>query len=216
MSEIIRHAFSIVKTGFGAIETLLLNYISRYIILRGFACVNRFLKNIFDAFFVIPDGPDYVKIFSVISQEGHMKKKHPLHIFLSILRNTHTYKILIGYVVYVFLTAFLILITDESIDNYGDALWYCYAVLSTAGFGDVVVTGFLPKILSVILTIYSAIVIAIVTGAIVNLYSQITEETNKETLNAFLDQLENLPELNHHELSDLSKRIQSFRDSHSK
>ncbi len=145
-----------------------------------------------------------------------MKKKNPLHIFLSILRNTHTYKILIGYVVYVFLTAFLILITDESIDNYGDALWYCYAVLSTAGFGDVVVTGFLPKILSVILTIYSAIVIAIVTGAIVNLYSQITEETNKETLNAFLDQLENLPELNHHELSDLSKRIQSFRDSHSK
>ena len=145
-----------------------------------------------------------------------MKKKHPLHIFLSILRNTHTYKILIGYVVYVFLTAFLILITDESIDNYGDALWYCYAVLSTAGFGDVVVTGFLPKILSVILTIYSAIVIAIVTGAIVNLYSQITEETNKETLNAFLDQLENLPELNRHELSELSKRIQSFRDSHSK
>jgi voltage-gated potassium channel len=119
-------------------------------------------------------------------------------------------------VVYVFLTAFLILITDESIDNYGDALWYCYAVLSTARFGDVVVTGFLPKILSVILTIYSAIVIAIVTGAIVNLYSQITEETNKETLNAFLDQLENLPELNRHELSDLSKRIQSFRDSHSK
>ena len=50
----------------------------------------------------------------------------------------------------------------------------CYAVISTAGFGDIVVTTFAAKVVSVLLTAYSIVVIALVTGVIVNYYNQLT------------------------------------------
>ena len=139
------------------------------------------------------------------------RKLHPLKIFWEILQQTRTYKILIGYLVAVFVMALLIMLTDEHIDNYGDALWYCYAVVSTAGFGDIVVTGVLPRILSVILTAYSVIVIAIITGAIVNLYTRITEMDLQDTIENFETELEHLQEMDREELSNLSNRVAEFR-----
>ena len=84
-------------------------------------------------------------------------------------------------------------------------------MLSTVGFGDVVVTGTLPRILSVILTVYSVIAIAIITGAIVNLYTRITEFDLEETVETFINELEHLQELDSDELSNLSKRVAEFR-----
>ncbi len=146
------------------------------------------------------------------TEKKRRKPIRPLKMFFDILRQTHTYKILVGYIVMVFVMGLLIMLTDESIDNYGDALWYCYAVLSTVGFGDIVVTGVLPRILSVILTVYSIIVIAIITGAIVNLYTKINELHMEETMESFVGELEHLQELDKEELLNLSKRISDFRN----
>ncbi len=131
----------------------------------------------------------------------------------NIMKNTHTDRIVLGYLLFVFVSALLIMITEPKIDNYGDALWYCYAVISTAGFGDVVVTGVLPKIISVLVTIYSIFIIAIVTGVVVNYYNQLISVRNKETLNAFMDRLEHLPELSDEELAELSERVMLFRET---
>ena len=131
--------------------------------------------------------------------------------FIDILHQTRTYKLLVGYIILVFIMGLLIMITDENINDYGDALWYCYAVLSTVGFGDVIVTGTLPRILSVILTVYSVIVIAIITGAIVNLYTMINEISMQETVENFVNELEHLQDLDREELSNLSKRVADFR-----
>ena len=135
----------------------------------------------------------------------------PLRLFFDILRQSHTYKLLIGYIVFVFVIALLILITDKNINTFGDALWYCYAVLSTVGFGDITVTGTLPRLLSLVLTVYSVVVIAIITGAIVNLYTRITEIDLEETMDTFINELENLQELDREELKSLSARVIEFR-----
>ena len=146
-----------------------------------------------------------------MENDNKKRRIRPLKLFFEILHQTHTYKILVGYIIFVFAIAFLILLTDKKIDHYGDALWYCYAVLSTAGFGDVVVTGLLPRILSVILTVYSTIVIAIITGAIVNLYTRIIEMDMEGTVASFMNELEHLQELDHDELKRLSERVSEFR-----
>ena len=65
-----------------------------------------------------------------------------LRVLRNILVRTKTDKILIAYVVFVLLSALLIVLVDPAITSYADALWYCYAVISTAGFGDVVATTF--------------------------------------------------------------------------
>ncbi len=141
-----------------------------------------------------------------------MNKKN-FRIFCNVLRHTKADKVLLSYIVFVFADAALIWVLEPTFHTYREALWYCYAVLSTAGFGDIVVTAFIPKLLSVALTVYSLAAIAILTAVVVNFYTQMIEMKNKETIIAFLDRLERLPELSESELKELSERVVKFRRS---
>ena len=137
-----------------------------------------------------------------------MKKSR---ILWGILKRTHADKILFGFLVFTIIIAAIIQLVEPGINHYGDALWYCYAVISTAGFGDVVVITFIGKLCSVLLTVYALFVIAIVTGVVVNFYTQIIEMQRKETTTMFMDKLEHLPELSQEELAALSNKIKKHR-----
>lgn len=137
-----------------------------------------------------------------------MKK---LRILWRILRHTHADRILLGFILFLLADAAVIQIVEPNINRYGDALWYCYAVISTAGFGDIVAVTLIGKIGSVLLTIYTLFVVAIVTGVVVNFYTQLVEMQRKETLAAFMDKLERLPELSKDELENISKNIKKYR-----
>ena len=137
-----------------------------------------------------------------------MKK---LKLLWIILKRTKATQILLGFVLFLFATAAVIQIAEPNINHYGDALWYCYAVISTAGFGDFVAVTFIGKICSLLLTIYAVFVIAIVTGVVVNFYTQMVEMQRKETLTMFMDKLERLPDLSKEELESISKKVQEFR-----
>ncbi len=136
-----------------------------------------------------------------------------LRILRNILVRTKTDKILLAYLVFVLCSAVLIVLFDPEISSYGDALWYLYAVISTAGFGDVVVTTLFSKIVSVLVTVYSILVIAIVTGVVVNFYTEITELQKKETLTAFMDKLERLDTMSQEELKEISSQVKKFNDN---
>ena len=138
-------------------------------------------------------------------------KNKPFKVLWSVLKNTKADKILYFFIVFILLDAAVIWLTEPTIVTYGQALWYCYAVISTAGFGDMVVTTLIPRICSVLLTIYSSLVLAIITGVVVNFYTQTMELKNKETLASFLDRMEHLPELSNEELAELSGRVKEFR-----
>lgn len=135
-----------------------------------------------------------------------------LRLLYRILKKTHTDRMLISYVIFVLVCAFLVFLTEPSITNYGDALWYCYAVLFTVGFGDVTASLLLPRMISLLVSIYSTIIIAILTGVIVNYINTRIEEENRNTLSSFLDKLEQLPTLSHEELVELSKQVSAYRN----
>lgn len=135
-----------------------------------------------------------------------------LRLLYRILRKTHTDRLLITYVIFVLVCAFLIFLTEPSITNYGDAIWYCYAVLFTIGFGDITTTFVLPRLISLLVSVYSTVVIAILTGVIVNFINMRIEQENRDTLVSFLDKLEQLPELSREELQELSERVSAFRN----
>lgn len=137
-----------------------------------------------------------------------MKK---LRVLKEVLVRTKASHVLVVYTIFVLCSAFVIFLVEPNIDNYGDALWYCYAVLSTTGFGDVKVTTTIVKILSLLVTIYSTLVIAIVTGVVVNFYTEIAELQRKETFTAFMDKLEHLGELSKDELKEISDKVTDFR-----
>lgn len=134
-----------------------------------------------------------------------------LRLLKEVLVRTNADKILIAYVVFVLVSALAVLIVEPNIDKYGDALWYCYAVVSTTGFGDVIVVTAFAKIVSVLVTVYSTIVIAIVTGVVVNFYTEVAERQRKETFANFMDKLERLDTLSKEELAQMSSQVKEFK-----
>ena len=91
---------------------------------------------------------------------------------MQIIKKTYTIEILYGLITLMVAISIILLVTEEGFNNYGDALWYCFAVVTTIGFGDFTVSTFLGRVLTVILGIYGIIVVALITSIIVNFYNE--------------------------------------------
>ena len=74
-----------------------------------------------------------------------------------------------------------------------------------------VITTLLSRIVSVVLSIYAVLVIAIATGVVVNYFNQIVQLKQSETLTAILDRLEHLPKMSGDELEELSEKVKDLR-----
>ena len=134
-----------------------------------------------------------------------------VHVLKQVLRDTGASKIWTAFVIQFFASAAIIWLCEPDFHRYVDALWYLYAVVTTIGFGDLVAQHLVSRVLSVLMSINAALVIALITGVIVNYYNQMNAMRNQETLAAFMDKLEHLPELPPEELEQLSLRVRDFR-----
>ena len=132
-------------------------------------------------------------------------RKHRL--IRRILKHTGADKIMSGFVAFMLLTALVICACEPEINTYREALWYCFTVVSTIGFGDVVVHTAISRGLTVVLSLYAVVTLAIFTGVIVNYYTQLVELRQRESLAAIMEKLERLPELSRQELEQLSDQI---------
>ena len=134
-----------------------------------------------------------------------------LRIFWRIMKETGADKILTCFALFFLACAAVIWIWEPQIRTPGDALWYCYAVITTIGFGDVLVTTHIARFISVVLSVYAVLVLAIVTGVVVNYYNQIVQMKQSETLASVLDRMEHLQDLSPDELEELSNHIKALR-----
>lgn len=137
-----------------------------------------------------------------------MKK---LKILKMVLKRTKTDKIIISFVIFYLIDAFLIMLIEPGIRTYGDALWYCYSVFSTVGFGDLTVTTTIGKLLSVCMTLLTLLIVALVTGVVVAFYVDVVSMQYKASKAEIVDKLERLDELSKEELRDISERIKKLR-----
>lgn len=124
-----------------------------------------------------------------------------------ILRQTGADSIIISFLIFMLLCAVVMWLFDPGIGSLGEGIWYCFTVVSTIGFGDVVVQLAFSKALSMLLSIYAVVILAIFTGVIVNYFNQLVELRQKESLAAIAHKLERLPELSKDELAELSREV---------
>ena len=133
-----------------------------------------------------------------------------LRLLKGVLKRTHADRLISGFVVFFLLDAFLIMLVEPGISNYRDAIWYCYAVFSTAGFGDLVAVTVPGRILSILLTVYTILIVALVTGVVVAFYNDVVSMEYKASKAEVLDKLEKLETLSKEELSELSEKIRKI------
>lgn len=138
-----------------------------------------------------------------------MKK---LKLLAKIFKQTGASKVIIGFLIMIAVSSLILVLAEPEIKTYGDALWYCYAVVTTVGFGDIVVSGVVAKIISVILSISAIFTIAIITGVAMNFFNQLIKLQEKGSLSTIVDKLENLENLSKEELGELSRAVKKYRN----
>ena len=74
----------------------------------------------------------------------------------------------------------VLMIYEDNIATFGDGLWYSFAVVTTIGFGDIVATTLIGRIVTVLLGVYGIVVVAVITSIIVNFYTEVSGKHDKE------------------------------------
>ena len=92
-----------------------------------------------------------------------------------IIRKTYAVEIIFGMLLLIVAFSAVLERTEPQMETYVDALWYCFALVTTIGFGDITATGPVGRILSVILGVYGIIVVSLITSVIVNFYNEVKD-----------------------------------------
>ena len=93
-----------------------------------------------------------------------------------IVRKTYAAEILFGIVLLIVAFSLVLPHLEEGIPTFTDALWYCFAIVTTIGFGDFSAVTPIGRILSVILGLYGIVVVALITSIVVNFYGEVKSD----------------------------------------
>lgn len=115
------------------------------------------------------------RIFYYIAQIAFSRIK--MDVLRKIVRKTYAAEILFGMLMLIVAFSIVLPQFDTGIPSFEDALWYCFAVVTTIGFGDFSAITLPGRAISVILGLYGIIVVALITSIIVNFYNE-TKDTD--------------------------------------
>ena len=105
-----------------------------------------------------------------------------LDLLRKIVQKTYAAEIIFGLLLLIASFSFVFMYTDtESFKGeYTNALWYCFAVVTTIGFGDMTAVSTIGRVLSVILGVYGIVVVALITSIIVNFYGEMKKANDDD------------------------------------
>lgn len=135
-----------------------------------------------------------------------------LRMLWSVIKRIGFHKVLAGFAAWFMLSSFITMLAEPGITRYGDALWYSFVACTSIGFGDIVATTFAGRILTVLLTLYEIVIIAMFSGVVVSYYLEVVHRRENEIISNFLDKMENLTELSQEELQDIQDKVRRFKD----
>jgi len=133
-------------------------------------------------------------------------------VFRTVFRESAMHKFYLIYLAVFFVIALLVMITDKGIDNYPDAMWYCFVACTTIGFGDFTATGVISRLLTVALYLYTTGLLALTTAMFTQMFIEMLKARKNEAVSTVIYDLEHLTELSKEELEELSRTIKSNRE----
>ena len=106
-----------------------------------------------------------------------------LDVFVKIIFKTYALEILFGLLALIAAFSIILMFEEPTMSYYPDALWYCFTVVTTIGFGDFSATTLIGRLVTVVLGIYGIVVVAVFTSIIVNFYNETTGKKDAKELN---------------------------------
>lgn len=130
-----------------------------------------------------------------------------LRLLWNIVRTTGAERVFTGFLLALAIATFILPRVEPEIHNLGDALWFLFESFTTIGYGDMVPVTMLGRLVTVFVSLYGILVVALSTGVIVGYYNAILKARATSGLDELIEELEKLPELSRPELLALAQRI---------
>lgn len=128
-----------------------------------------------------------------------------------LMKSTYMDKALMIFLAWILASCVVLIAVEPNINSFGTAIWYCFELVTTVGFGDIPVVTPIGRIVSIVIGLYGLVIIALMTALIVGFYQEKMNMRRKESVMEFMDKLERLPELSKEELADISERVKKFK-----
>ena len=107
-----------------------------------------------------------------------------LQVLGKVILKTFALEVILGLLVLVVAASLILMMIEEpQITSFGDGLWYCFAVVTTIGFGDIAAQTIIGRIVTVVLGMYGLIVVALITSIIVNFYNETVGKKDTKEMN---------------------------------
>ena len=113
----------------------------------------------------------FIAIVSFLEAMAIAMAQLKVRVLFKIIVSTFSLEVLFGLLTMIVCFSIILTSIEPNIESFPDALWYCFAVVTTIGFGDIVAVTPAGRILSVMLGLYGLIVVAVITSVIVNFYN---------------------------------------------
>ena len=114
----------------------------------------------------------FIALVSFVEAASVIFSNLKVKILIKIILSTFSLEILFGLITMMVCFSIVFMKIEPNIETFPDALWYCFAIVTTIGFGDIVAITPIGRLLSAILGIYGIIVVAVITSIVVNFYNE--------------------------------------------
>ncbi len=118
-------------------------------------------------------------LLSVFSLLAIVFSRISFSVLKGIVVKTHAAEIIFGLLLLIVTFSLLLTFFEPNMGSFKDALWYCFAIVTTIGFGDLTAVTDFGRVLSVILGAYGIVVVALITSIIVNFYGEMKKSPEK-------------------------------------
>ena len=130
----------------------------------------------------------FIAVVSFIEAASIAFAELKFKILFKIILNTFSLEILFGLLTMIVCFSLVFMRVEENINSFPEALWYCFAVVTTIGFGDLVAVTPIGRILTVILGLYGIVVVAVITSIVVNFYNETSGKKDQKELKEISDE----------------------------
>ena len=127
-----------------------------------------------------------------------------------LLNRTGAIKFFFAYLIILLISGFILSLIEPQVHGIFEGFYFTFVASTTIGFGDIVPVTILGRIITIIVTLFGVLTVAMVPGVVVAYYTEYLKIKEKETISTFLEKLERLPELSKEELTELSERVKKF------
>ena len=114
----------------------------------------------------------FIAIVSFVEAMSIALAQLKVKVLFKIIVSTFSLEVLLGLLITIVCFSLIFVSIEPNMPTFPEALWYCFAVVTTIGFGDIVAITPIGRVLTVILGLYGLIVVAVITSIVVNFYNE--------------------------------------------